>query len=70
MFIGVKLILTYFHEVFHDVPKISTPLSLGVISGILIIATIASAIKTRSDSTAKAHAGRVTGGKGHEKENS
>ena len=70
MFIGVKLILTYFHEVFHDVPKISTPLSLGVISGILIIATVGSAIKTRSDSTAKAHAGRITGGKVHEKENS
>ena len=70
MFIGAKLILTYFHELFNEVPKISTPVSLGVITGILMISTIASAIKSKSDSTARAHAGRITGGKVHEEKTS
>jgi len=68
MFIGVKLILTYFHEVFHFMPKITTPVSLGVIGSIITISTIASIIKSRSDSTARAHAGRITGGKVDEEE--
>lgn len=62
IFIGGKLILTYLHEQFHQVPKISTPLGLLVIGAILIISTIASLIKTKSDPTARAHAGRITGG--------
>ena len=70
VFIGAKLILTYFHELFNEVPKISTPVSLGVITGILMISTIASAIKSKSDSTAREHAGRITGGKVHEEETS
>ena len=61
MFIGVKLVMTYLHEQFDNIPKIPTPVSLGVIAGILAIATIASVIKTRRDPNAKAHAGRVTG---------
>jgi tellurite resistance protein TerC len=61
MFIGVKLIMTYLHEQFYDIPKIPTPVSLGVISSILAISTVASLIKSSKDPSAKAHAGRITG---------
>lgn len=70
MFIGVKLIMTYLHEEFTSIPKISTPIGLAVIGTILVISTVASLIKTKSDPTAKAHAGRVTGSKDHEGEDS
>lgn len=60
MFIGVKLILTYLHEVFVEIPKIPTVGSMGVIAGILFVATVASFAKSKSDPSAKAHAGRVT----------
>jgi tellurite resistance protein TerC len=60
MFIGAKLILLYGHEVNESIPKIPTSISLVVISTILIIATVASFIKTRKDPTAHAHAGRIT----------
>jgi tellurite resistance protein TerC len=63
MFIGVKLIMTYLHETWAEVPKIPTLVSLGVIAAILIISTIASLIKVKKDPTAHAHAGRVTDGK-------
>ena len=69
MFIGVKLIMTYLHEEFTSIPKISTPVGLAVIGTILVVSTVASLIKTKSDPTAKAHAGRVTGSKDHEGEN-
>jgi tellurite resistance protein TerC len=62
MFIGVKLILTYLHEVWYEVPKISTLGSLAVIGAVLVISTIASLIKSKRDPSATAHAGRVTGG--------
>jgi tellurite resistance protein TerC len=45
MFIGVKLIMTYLHEIWYEVPKIPIVVSLSVIASILIISTIASAIK-------------------------
>lgn len=61
MFIGVKLIMTYLHEIWSEVPKISTSVSLSVIALILIVSTIASAIKVKRDPTAQAHAGRITG---------
>ncbi|CAN2181716.1 TerC Membrane protein TerC, possibly involved in tellurium resistance [Candidatus Nanopelagicaceae bacterium] len=66
MFIGVKLIMTYLHEQFDSIPKISTPIGLAVIGGILIVSTVASLIKSKSDPAARAHAGRVTSG--HEPE--
>jgi tellurite resistance protein TerC len=69
MFIGVKLIMTHLHEEFTSIPKISTPVGLAVIGTILVVSTVASLIKTKSDPTAKAHAGRVTGSKDHEGEN-
>jgi tellurite resistance protein TerC len=61
MFIGVKLIMTYLHEQYDSIPKISTPIGLGVIGGILLVSTIASLIKSKSDPTARAHAGTITG---------
>lgn len=61
MFIGVKLIMTYLHEVWYSVPKIPTLTSLSIIGLILLVSTIASLIKSRNDPKAIAHAGRVTG---------
>jgi tellurite resistance protein TerC len=62
MFIGVKLIMTYLHETWAEVPKIPTLVSLAVIGSILLISTVASFIKVRKDPAAHAHAGRVTSG--------
>jgi len=70
MFIGVKLIMTYLHEEFASIPKIPTSISLGVIGTILVIATVASLVKTKSDPSAKAHAGRITGSHDDEERNS
>jgi tellurite resistance protein TerC len=63
MFIGVKLIMTYLHEIWYEVPKIPIAASLSVIAAILIISTIASAIKVRRDPSAQAHAGRISNAK-------
>ena len=60
MFIGVKLILTYLHEVWYGVPKIPTVGSLSVIGLILVVSTVASLLKSKKDPTAIAHAGRIT----------
>ncbi|MEJ3655891.1 TerC family protein [Actinomycetes bacterium KLBMP 9759] len=63
-FIGVKLILHWAHvDISAVVPEISTPVSLGVIIGVLAIVTVASLIKTKGDPSAKAHAGSLTGHK-------
>ena len=62
VFIGVKLVLTFFHEQFPGVPKISTEVSLGVIAIVPVVVVIASWLKVRKDPTATAHAGRLTGG--------
>jgi tellurite resistance protein TerC len=67
MFIGVKLIMTYVHEIWYEVPKIPTLVSLAVIALILIVSTVASLIKVKKDPTAHAHAGRITGGKEEKK---
>jgi tellurite resistance protein TerC len=63
MFIGVKLIMTYVHEIVAEVPKIPTLVSLAVIGSILVISTVASFVKTKKDPSAHAHAGRITEGK-------
>ena len=60
MFIGVKLILTYLHEVWYEVPKIPTVGSLSVIGLILVVSTVASLMKSKKDPSAIAHAGRIT----------
>ncbi|NCA19206.1 MAG: TerC family protein [Actinobacteria bacterium] len=61
IFIGFKLILTFVHEIYKEVPKIPTLWSLAVIALILIVSTVASLIKAKRDPSAIAHAGRVTG---------
>jgi tellurite resistance protein TerC len=63
MFIGVKLIFTYLHETWSEVPKIPTLFSLAVIGLVLTISTVASLIKSKKDPTAHAHAGRVSASK-------
>jgi len=68
MFIGVKLILTYLHEVWYDVPKIPIVVSLSVIALVLVVSTIASLVKSKRDPSATAHAGRVTGAKDSDKD--
>jgi tellurite resistance protein TerC len=60
IFIGIKLMLTYAHEVFDSVPKIPTPVSLTVIATILLISTIASLLKSKQNPEMKAHPGRIT----------
>jgi tellurite resistance protein TerC len=60
MFIGVKLVMTYVHEVWKEVPKIPTVGSLAVIGIILVVSTVASLVKSKKDPSAIAHAGRVT----------
>ena len=67
MFIGVKLIMTYLHEQYYSIPKISTPIGLGVIGGILVVSTVASLIKSKKDPAARAHAGTITGNESDEK---
>ena len=67
MFIGVKLIMTFLHEQYDSIPKISTPVGLGVIGGILVVSTVASIIKSKSDPSARAHAGKITGSENDEK---
>jgi tellurite resistance protein TerC len=59
--------LTYAHEVFDNVPKIPTPVSLGVIATILLISTVASLIKSKQNPEMKAHPGRITGHKEEDK---
>ena len=60
-FVGVKLILTFVHEVVPEVPKVPTTLSLAVIIGILAVTTVASLAKARKDPTARAHSGSLRG---------
>jgi len=60
-FVGVKLILTFVHEVVPEVPKVPTSLSLAVIIGILAVTTVASLVKARRDPTARAHSGALRG---------
>ena len=62
MFIGVKLIMTYVHEIWYEVPKIPTLVSLAVIALVLIVSTVASLMKVKKDPSATAHAGRITAG--------
>jgi len=68
VFIGIKLVLTYLHEQFDAIPKIPTNVSLAFIGAVLAIVTLASWLKVRKDPTATAHAGRLTGGHGDEKQ--
>lgn len=59
VFIGVKLILTFIHEIWSQIPKISTVWSLLAIALVLLVSTVASFIKVKRDPGAHAHAGHV-----------
>ncbi|WP_020672315.1 TerC family protein [Amycolatopsis nigrescens] len=59
-FIGVKLMLHWAHvDIDPRVPEIGTPVSLGVIIGVLLVVTVASLVKTSRDPSAKAHPGSL-----------
>jgi tellurite resistance protein TerC len=61
LFIGVKLILHWGHvDIDPAIPEVSTPLSLAVVIGVLVVVTIASLIKTRMSPEEKAHAGSLS----------
>lgn len=71
IFIGVKLVLLYGYEAKHSWGfKLETNTSLMLIAAILVVATVASLIKSAKDPSAKAHAGRVTGEHDHGKQTS
>lgn len=61
VFIGIKLILTFMHETWPEIPKISTNVSLLFIGAVLVIVAITSWLKVRKDPEARAHAGRIGG---------
>lgn len=61
IFIGLKLILTFAHEMNQAIPKIPIAASLGFIVTVLVAVTVASWIKTRNDPDLKAHAGSLKG---------
>ena len=58
-FIGVKLVLHFLHLHAHDIPEISTGLSLVVIAVVLAITTIASLLAVRRDPRRRAHSGSL-----------
>ncbi len=60
IFIGVKLILLWAHELNPVFPKIPTNVSLLVILGILVVTALASWVAVRRDPSRTAHAGTVT----------
>ncbi|SDT34459.1 TerC family protein [Actinoplanes derwentensis] len=67
-FIGVKLVLHWAHKDINEaVPEVSTPISLGVIIGILIITTVASLMKSSKDPSLKAHPGSLRASPGSDK---
>jgi len=61
VFIGIKLVLTYLHEVNPAFPHISTAQSLVFILVVLLIVGVTSWLKVRKDPEARAKAGRMTG---------
>jgi tellurite resistance protein TerC len=60
VFIGVKLIMLWGHELNPAIPKISTNLSLAVIATVLVVTGVASVIAVRRNPELRAHAGTVT----------
>jgi tellurite resistance protein TerC len=69
LFIGFKLVLHWAHvDIDESIPEISTPLSLAVVLGVLVIVTVASLIRTRGNPDEKAHAGSLSATKKKEPE--
>ena len=61
-FIGVKLILEFAHQRNHSIPALPTVVSLAVIVVMLVMATIASVIKSKRDPASRAYAGALRQG--------
>ena len=61
IFIGLKLILTFAHEMNQEIPKVPIAVSLGFIVATLAVVTVASWLKTRNNPDMKAHAGSLKG---------
>lgn len=59
IFIGLKLILTFAHEMNQEIPKVPIAVSLGFIVATLAVVTVASWLKTRNNPEMKAHAGSL-----------
>ena len=68
VFIGVKLILTYLHELNPSIPHVSTAQSLVFILVVLLVVGVASWLKVRKVPEARAKAGRLTGHELHKDE--
>jgi tellurite resistance protein TerC len=65
-FIGAKLILGFLHDwVWPAVPTVGISVSLAVISGVLVVTTVASLIRSRAHPAQRAHAGRLGGPSQH-----
>jgi tellurite resistance protein TerC len=60
-FIGVKLILTFLHDLNSAIPHVPTTLSLAVILVVLAVTTAASVVASRRDPSRRAHAGNLRG---------
>jgi tellurite resistance protein TerC len=58
-FIGIKLVLHFVHLHASGVPEISTGVSLGVITIVLVITTVVSLIRSRTRPDQRAHAGSL-----------
>jgi tellurite resistance protein TerC len=58
-FIGIKLLLHFAHLQNHAIPEVATGTSLIVILVILAVTITASLLKSRSDPSARAHAGTL-----------
>lgn len=65
VFIGIKLVLTYLHDLNPSIPHVSTNQSLAFIVIVLAVVIVASWLKVRRDPDATAHAGRITGHEEH-----
>jgi tellurite resistance protein TerC len=61
VFIGIKLVLTYLHELNPSIPHVSTNQSLIFIGTVLTVVASASWLKVRKNPDAHAHAGSLTG---------
>jgi tellurite resistance protein TerC len=60
-FIGVKLILTFLHDLNPAIPHVPTQVSLAVILGVLAVTTATSLVAARRDPSRRAHAGSLRG---------
>lgn len=68
-FIGVKLILHWAHvDIDESIPEISTPVSLAVVIGVLVVVTVASLVKTRGLPEQRAHAGSLSAARAERKD--